>query len=96
MRIVKAWAAGVTEFKKFLPRLLAIASELFHEVMGFVFFALALWLAFAPHGLKQSYLELGENPEGLPAFLGSLLFVLLFGAFGVSSFRRARRVAKRH
>ena len=95
MRLWNAISAGAAEAGRFLPRLLGIARELFHEVIGFVFFALALFFALGAHGLVQSFRNLDQSPDELPRLLLAAFFVLLFAGFGFSSFRRARRIARR-
>ena len=94
MRLMHAVAAGVHEIKKFLPQLLGMAKELFHEVMGFVFFALTLFFVFGGQGLIRSYQALGADPDAGARLILVGLFVVMFGGFGFSSFRRARRIAK--
>ena len=94
MRLMHAVAAGVHEIRKFLPQLLGMAKELFHEVMGFVFFALALFFVFGGQGLIRSYQALGTDPDAGARLILVGLFVVMFGGFGFSSFRRARRIAK--
>jgi len=95
MRLWNAITAAGTEAGRFLPRLWSLATELFHEVIGFVFFALAVFFLVGAHGAVQSFRSLGESPDELPGFLASMFFVLLFAGFGVSSFRRARRGSRR-
>jgi hypothetical protein len=94
MRIMKATAAGVHELKKFVPRLWAIARELFHEITGFFFIAIALYFTFGRMGLIQLLRNFGKDPDTLPQLVLAVLFVLMFGGFGVSSFLRARRVSR--
>jgi hypothetical protein len=91
---MQAVAAGATEVRKFVPRLWAIARELFHEVTGFVFIALALFFTVGRAGLIHAIQNFREDPETLPQLLLVALFVLMFGGFGVSSFLRAKRISK--
>ena len=94
MQLMRAVAAGVHEIQKFLPQLWGMARELFHEIMGFVFFALTLFFVFGGQGLIRSYQELGNDPDAVARLALVSVFVLMFGGFGISSFRRARRIAK--
>ena len=64
MQVMRAVAAGVYEVRKFLPKLWRMAQELFHEVMGFVFFALTLFFIFGRQGLIRSYQDLESEPGG--------------------------------
>ena len=94
MQVMRAVAAGVYEVRKFLPKLWRMAQELFHEVMGFVFFALTLFFIFGRQGLIRTYQDLGSEPGAWGRLLVVGFFVLLFGGFGVSSFLRARRISR--
>ena len=94
MGIMKATAAGVHEIKKFGPRLWAITRELFHEITGFFFIAIAFYFTFGRSGLIQLARNFDQNPDTLPQLLLASAFVLMFGGFGVSSFLRARRVSR--
>ena len=91
MRILRAMGAGWKETLGFVPRLISILRQLWLEVMGFVFFTLALFFALSANGLVQSWQQLERDPGALPRFLLALAFVLLFCWFGWSSFRRAKR-----
>ncbi len=94
MRIIRATAAGFSEVKKFIPRLWGIARELFHEVMGFIFLALALFFTVGRAGLINAIQNIDKNPDSFPQLVLVALFVLMFGGFGISSFLRARRISK--
>ncbi len=93
-RVLRALSAGWQEMSDFVPRLLSILRQLWLEVIGFVFFALALFFAMSANGVVQSFQRLDSDPEALPKFLLALAFVLMFGWFGWSSFRRAKRAAR--
>jgi hypothetical protein len=71
-----------------------LAMELFHEVMGFIFLALALWFTLGNQGLIRTLQTLEENPDNMAQLLVVLLFVVMFGGFGISSFLRARRISR--
>ena len=94
MQVMRALAARVHEFRKFVPKLWRMARELFHEVMGFVFLALALFFTVGRQGLVRTYQDLESEPGGWGRLLLVGFFVLLFGGFGVSSFLRARRISR--
>lgn len=93
-RVLRALTAGWQEMSDFVPRLLSILRQLWLEVIGFVFFALSLFFAMSANGVVQSFQRLDKDPEALPKFLLALVFVLMFGWFGWSSFRRAKRAAR--
>jgi hypothetical protein len=94
MQLVRATAAAFEEFRKLVPKVWRLARELFHEVMGFVFLALALFFIVGKEGLIRSVQNLGEQPESLPRLVLVAAFVLMFGVFGISSFLRARRISR--
>jgi hypothetical protein len=94
MLLLRVARAAVDEFGKLIPRLWRIARELFHEIIGFLFLALSLFFIVGRGGLIPTYRSLDENPDKLPQLLLLLLFVVLFGVFGISSFLRARRISR--
>jgi hypothetical protein len=94
MDLMRAAGAAFGEFSKLIPRVWRLARELFHEVTGFVFLALALWFILGNQGLIRTLQSLEEKPDSMPQLLVVLLFVLMFGGFGISSFLRARRISR--
>jgi hypothetical protein len=94
MDLMRAAGAAFGEFAKLIPRVWRIARELFHEVTGFVFLALAVWFILGNQGLIRTLQSLEEKPDSMPQLLVVLLFVLMFGGFGISSFLRARRISR--
>lgn len=93
MKVLKAASAGFAEVRSFLPKLWGLARQLFNEIMGMVFLALAIFFTVGAHGLVHTYRELDDNPDQFKTFLVLSVFVLMFTGFGVSSFLRARRIA---
>jgi hypothetical protein len=94
MQLARATAAAFEEFRKLVPKVWRLARELFHEVMGFVFLALALFFIVGKEGLIRSVQNLAAQPESLPRLVLVAAFVLMFGVFGISSFLRARRISR--
>ena len=94
MQLMRAAEAAFGEFRKLVPQVWRLARELFHEVMGFIFLALALWFMLGSQGLVRTLQTLESNPDGVPQLLVVLLFVVMFGGFGISSFLRARRISR--
>ena len=94
MKIFQAISAGWAEIQNFVPKLWALARQLFNEIMGIVFVALALFFAFGAQGVIETYRRLDESPEAFSQLLLLCGVVLMFGAFGVSSFLRAKRITR--
>ena len=80
--------------RSFVPRLLGIFRQLFNEVIGFVFFAIALFFTFSANGLVQSARALGEDPSALGKMALAGIFVVMFTWFGFTNFRRARKISR--
>ena len=72
-----------------VARLWRLLRALFHEVMGFLFLAMAAW-----GGVWLVRNGRDFQGEGLFRILLVGAFVLMMGSFGVSSFWRARRISR--
>lgn len=101
MRILRAAGAGLSEMRSFFPRLLGIFRQLFNEVIGFVFFALALFFAFGANGLFESLkaFQAAADAEARSAAFRSAalaaLPVAVLAWFGISNFMRARAISRK-
>jgi len=95
MRIFEAATAGLGEMRSFVPRLLGLLRQLFNEVIGFVFFALALFFAFGANGLFESMRVLDSDPEAFGRMILAGIVVLMLVWFGFSNFRRARVISRK-
>ena len=94
---MRALGVAFGEFGKVIPKFWRLARELFHEVTGFLFLALALWFVLGNQGLIHSIRSLSQESSGprqFMEFLAVLVFVLGLAGFGISSFLRARRVSR--
>ena len=91
MKAAKALGAAIDAVRSMVPRFLSIARELWHEIIGFLFFAFSLFFAVGPVGFVQVY---RNNPEDTGRLLVSGAGALLFAWFGFDSFRRAKRLAR--
>ena len=94
MQLMRALAAGWYEIHKFGPRLWRLGRELFHEIMGFVFLSLTLFFIIGRQGLIRTYQNLDSDPEAMVQFVLVAVFVIMFGSFGISAFRRAKRLSR--
>ena len=96
MKILDAAGAGLKETLSFFPRLLGIFQQLWNEIIGFLFFALALFFTFNPSGVVHSYNALDTDPDALIKLaLAGVVSVMCF-YFGYSSFRRAKKIQREH
>jgi hypothetical protein len=94
---MRALGVAFGEFGKVIPKFWRLARELFHEVTGFLFLALALWFVLGNQGLLHSIRSLNQEsagPRQVAEFLAVLAGVLILAGFGISSFLRARRVSR--
>ena len=55
MKLLDATGAGLKETLSFFPRLIGIFQQLWNEVIGFVFFAMALFFTFNANGVVESF-----------------------------------------
>lgn len=94
MKILNAAGAGLKETLAFFPRLLGILQQLWNEVIGFIFFALALFFTFNANGVVESFKALEKDPDAMVklALAGFVAAMCLY--FGYSSFRRAKRIQR--
>ena len=94
MPIMRMATAAGNEVKKFVPKVWRIVRELFQEVTGFIFVALALIFTFGAGGLLHSYRQMDGGIDSMGRFALVAVFVLMAGGFGVSCFLRARRISR--
>ncbi|MYA80564.1 MAG: hypothetical protein F4X39_08575 [Acidobacteriia bacterium] len=87
-------ALALQEARKFGVKLLQVGRELFHQIVGFIFIAFALLATFGAGGLIPTYQQMDRDPANFWRVVALAAFVIIFGGFGVSSFRRARRVSR--
>jgi hypothetical protein len=74
-----------------VPEVLRPARTLWHEVIGFLFLALAAWPI--PAGIRQAR-DFDGQPGTIFRLVITVAFVLIMGAYGISSFRRARKISR--
>ena len=92
--VMKLFAIGWNEVKKFVPKLWGMARELFHEVTGFIFVAFALFFTFGSEGLISNFQRMETDPNAVIKLILVALFVIVMLGFGISSFRRAKRISR--
>ncbi len=74
------------------PRFVSLARELGLEIVGFVYIVFALFFLFSPFGFVNAYRQLPESASRL-FVMGMVALVFLW--FGLDSFRRAKRLARK-
>jgi len=82
---------GVSFVSHVVPQLIRPIRSLWHEIIGFLFLSLAFLGAL-------SAIRVARNFTGEPADVFRLIitgaFVVVMGGFGISSFRRARKISR--
>ena len=74
-----------------LPALIRPARTLRHEVIGFLFLALAVWPI--PSGIR-TLRELDAGQGSVAKLVVTVAFVTLMAGLGISGFRRARKISR--
>ena len=74
-----------------VPEVLRPARTLWHEVIGFLFLALALLPI--PAGIRAIRSFDGQTGTIVRLAL-TAIFVVIMGGYGISSFRRARKISR--
>jgi len=69
------------------PRVVRPLHILWNQIIGFFFVVLAL---IPVPSVIRSY----NDPNGMPRLVMSVLFIVIMAGFGISSFWRARKIAR--
>ncbi len=91
MKTEQALARGKQFLEHVIPALIKPARTLWHEVIGFMFIALALLPA---RSVYVAIRDLDEDPKSLGRLVIVGVFVSVMLYFGITSFRRARKVSR--
>lgn len=94
MPVMRIAAAAGDEIRKFVPKIWRLARELFQEVTGFIFIALAVLFTFGAGGLLHSFRQMDGGVDSMLRVAFVAGFVIMMGGFGVSCFLRARRISR--
>lgn len=82
----------VSQFlKHVLPGVVRPLHILWNEVIGFVFLVLAVWIGF---GTYRRARDLSGDFQGLIFLVGAIILTCLLAYYGISSFRRARKISR--
>jgi len=74
-----------------VPAVVKPVHTLWHEVIGFLFLALAVWPI--PSGIKTMR-ELESGQGSLLRLILTVIFVAIMAGYGISCFRRARKISR--
>jgi hypothetical protein len=83
-------STGKQLLRHVIPAVIKPIRVLWNEVIGFVFIALGVLMAFSTY---RNFRDVNEQGSPLP-LIGGSLFALLMIYFGVSSFLRARKISR--
>ncbi len=84
--------AKIRQFLSYvIPGVIRPLRVLWNEIIGFVFFALAVWAVPSSIRAYREFAEKGDT-ESLFRVVLAGLFVFIMIWFGVGSFRRARKI----
>ncbi len=77
--------------KHVVPGVIRPLMVLWNEIIGFIFIVLAVLIAFSTYRRAQNFTgDIG----GLLILVVSFTFAALLGAYGISSFRKARKISR--
>jgi hypothetical protein len=74
-----------------VPRVVRPIRSLWHEVIGFLFLALAVWPI--PSGIR-TIRELESGQGSLLKLVLTVSFVIIMAGYGISCFRRAHKISR--
>ena len=94
MPVAKVASVALQEARKFGSKLWQVTRELWHQIIGFIFVSFAIMATFGAGGLIPTYQRMDRDPDNLWRVVALLVFIVIFAGFGISSFRRARRVSR--
>jgi hypothetical protein len=77
--------------KHVVPGVIKPLMVLWNEVIGFIFLVLAVFVAFSTYRRAQRFTG---DTGGLMILVASFTFALLLAVYGVSSFRKARKISR--
>ena len=78
-----------------LPALIRPARTLWHEVIGFLFLALAVWpIPSGIRTLRELNAGQGSDAKLVLSLVVTVAFVTIMAGFAISGFRRARKISR--
>ena len=82
---------GVEFLRHVVPQMIRPIRSLWHEVIGFLFLSLAFLGGVSGFRVARNF---DGEPENMFRLIVIGIFVLIMGGFGISSFRRARKITR--
>ena len=82
---------GVEFLKHVVPKMVRPIRSLWHEVIGFLFLSLAFLGGVSGFRAARNF---DGEPENMFRLIVIAIFVLIMGGYGISSFRRARKITR--
>jgi hypothetical protein len=82
---------GAQFLKHVVPEVIRPIRSLWHEVIGFLVLCLAFLGGVSGFRVVRSF---DGEPESMFRLLLTGVFVVIMGGFGISSFRRARKISR--
>jgi hypothetical protein len=82
---------GAQFLKHVVPQVIRPIRSLWHEVIGFLFLCLAFFGGVSGFRVVRNF---DGEPENMFRLLIIAIFVVIMGGFGISSFRRARKISR--
>lgn len=82
---------GSQFLKHVVPEVIRPIRSLWHEIIGFLFLVLAFLGGVSGFRLVRNF---DGEPENVFRLLIIGIFVAIMGGFGISSFRRARKISR--
>ena len=92
----KAIRHGGSFLKHIVPAIIKPMHALWNEVIGFFFLSFAAFFGIRTYTYYRSYTQATATaaPGELMRVVATGFFVLVFACFGISSFRRARKISR--
>jgi hypothetical protein len=82
----------VTQFlKHVLPGVIKPVMVLWNEVIGFIFVVLAVFIGVSTYRRAQNF---SGDAGGLLILIASFTFAAVLAMYGISSFRKARKISR--
>ena len=82
---------GLDLVRHIIPQVMRPIHTLWHEIIGFLFLVLAIWPI--PSGIR-TIRELDRGEGSLVRLIFIVAFVTIMAGYGISSFRRARKISR--